>query len=190
MHVRRVEKKAEWCLFRTGIDSCACKHPSRRSHSSSSHFLSVVALWSENTREKSVNYQNSSSYRCDGVPSLSPVHIALAVPTSDPVQETWHVSGSGVSGHSIAWKRRQDPKHRRHNESPQQKSGSFFFFFFFFLTKSWLLSPTTWFNKSVGCSDSWAYVRNNESPQLLIWTLNLCNTNSKINPYTVFALCL
>lgn len=60
----------------------------------------------------------------------------------------------------------------------------------FVFTKSWLHSPTTRFNKSVGCSDSWAYVRNNERPQLLIWTLHLCNTNSKINPHTVFALCL
>lgn len=32
--------------------------------------------------------QNTSSYGRNGVPSLSPVHTALAVPASDPVQET------------------------------------------------------------------------------------------------------
>lgn len=41
-------------------------------------------------------YQNSSSHGRDGVPSLSPVHIAVAVPAPDPVQETWHDSAEKV----------------------------------------------------------------------------------------------
>lgn len=45
---------------------------------------------------RAATYQNSSSYGSDGVPPLSPVHIAVAVPASDSVQETWH--DSAVAG--------------------------------------------------------------------------------------------
>lgn len=38
-------------------------------------------------KSESRQYQNSSSHRRDGVPSLPPVHAALTVSTSDPVQK-------------------------------------------------------------------------------------------------------
>lgn len=52
-----------------------------------SHFLSV------NKTQMPEQYQDSGSHRCDGVPSLPPVHAALTVSTSDPVQKSWHDCG-------------------------------------------------------------------------------------------------
>lgn len=61
-----------------------------------------TCLWSRSVWKpvgREATYQNSRSYRRDGVPPLSPVHIAVAVPASDSVQETWHDSAVAV-----AWK--------------------------------------------------------------------------------------
>lgn len=47
------------------------------------------------SRVQSMKYQNSSSNGRDGVSSLPPVHIALAVSAPDPVQKTGHDSEKG-----------------------------------------------------------------------------------------------
>lgn len=52
-----------------------------------SYFLSVRKT------QMPEQYQDSSSHRCDGVPPLPPVHAALTVSTSDPVQKSWHDCG-------------------------------------------------------------------------------------------------
>lgn len=61
-------------------------------------FLLVQWLWNARLIDRSIceQYQNSSSHGCDGVPSLPPVHAALAVSASDPVQKSWHDCGESA----------------------------------------------------------------------------------------------
>lgn len=70
-----------------------------RNHNNSSgtistQFLFVAAVLSVVNWRKT--YQDSGSYRCDGVSSLPPVHIALTIPAPDPVQKARHDSDGGI----------------------------------------------------------------------------------------------
>lgn len=86
------------------------------------HFLLVRLLFNPRLVDWSIDrsicepYQNSCSHGGDGVPSLPPVHAALAVSASDPVQKSWHDCGEsawGVKLQAVIWK--YDTLRRRTN---------------------------------------------------------------------------